>query len=153
MKTGHPSLSKILWTDYPAFLSSLIVIVAWIVCLAWVPKWRSDGPIVSMEAAPIYLGITGVITLIGIYILIRRVLMIWTIFQNGSQVRGKICKVEMHRDRGRVEYNYIFNHQEYQSGAGVHRNKQTLALKTGERVLLVIDNKNPKCAFIQDLYR
>ena len=35
---------------------------------------------------------------------------------------------------------------------GQHRTKQTLALKKGERVILLVDPSNPERAFIRDLY-
>ena len=152
MKPDRPSLLKIIWTDYPAFISSSMMVVAWIVILAWVPAWRSDGPIVSPGAAPAFLSVAGLITLVGMGVLLWRFQIMWAAFFSGAQVRGKITDIKMRRDRGRVSYTYIFNHEEYQSSAPIHRNKQTLALKTGSQVFLMVDNKKPSRAFIRDLY-
>ena len=152
MKPDRPSLLKIIWTDYPAFISTSAMVVAWIVILAWVPAWRSDGPIVSPGAAPVFLSVAALITLVGMGVLLWRFQTLWAAFFSGAQVRGKITSVEMRRDRGRVKYTYIFNHEEYQSSAPIHRNKQTLALKTGSPVILMIDTKKPWRAFIRDLY-
>jgi hypothetical protein len=51
-----------------------------------------------------------------------------------------------------VEYTYIYASQEFKSGVEIHRTKQTKALKTGDRVILMVDRSNPKRAFIRDLY-
>jgi hypothetical protein len=85
-------------------------------------------------------------------VLAWRVGLLWRAFRNGTQVRGKILSVYLRRDRGRVEYTYIFDNQEFKSGAAVHRTKQTKALKQGDRVILMVDRANPKRAFIRDLY-
>jgi hypothetical protein len=146
------SLLKIMWTDYPAFISTCTMAVAWIIILAWVPAWRSDGPIVSPEAKPVFLSIAALITLVGMAILLWRFQILWAALVSGAQVRGKITKIEMRRDRGQVKYTYIFNHEEFQSSAPIHRNKQTLALKTGSPVILMVDKKRPSRAFIKDLY-
>ena len=152
MHSVRPSLLKIIWTDYPSFIFSSMAVVAWIVCLAWIPDWRGDGAVASPVAAKLFLGVAILLTLLGLGVLLWRAQILWTIFLGGAEVRGKISKIEMRRDRGLVEYTYIYNHEEYQSSASIHRTKQTLALKTGERVTLMVDSKSPKRAFIRDLY-
>jgi hypothetical protein len=152
MKPDRPSLLKIIWTDYPAFISACTMVVAWIIILAWIPPWRSDGPIVSPGAAPVFLSVAALITLVGMGILLWRFQILWAAFFSGTQVRGRITSIDMRRDRGHVNYTYIFNHEEYKSTAPIHRNKQTLALKTGSPVILMVDNKKPSRAFIRDLY-
>jgi len=89
---------------------------------------------------------------LGMGVLIWRVVLLRAIFSNGAQVRGRITSFSLRRDRGQVKYTFIFNHEEHLSGAGVHRNKQTMALKVGNPVILMVDRSNPKRAFIRDLY-
>jgi hypothetical protein len=152
MKKRRLSLSRILWTDYPAFYAALVPLVAWIVYLAWTPDWRGQGPVITTEAHPLFLGIALMATGIGAAMLLYRLWIIFKTFRNGSEVKGKISTIELRRDRGRVEYVYIFDHKEYFSGTQIHRNAQTKALKAGDHVTLVVDPSKPSRAFIRDLY-
>lgn len=148
-----PSIRQILWTDYTAFFTALIPIVAWIVFLAWAPDWRRDGqPILNPQLLPFALFVNLALTLAPLVILIRRIGLFFRVFRDGSQVRGRIAEISIQRDRGRVEYTYLFGKEEYRSSATIHRNKQTLALKKGDRVVLLVDPKNPEMALIRDLY-
>ena len=147
-----PALRRIIWTDYPAFYASLVPVVSWIVLLAWLPDWRGDGPVISPEARPLFLTLAAIATVAGLGVLIWRVCLVHKLFCKGVQVRGKISSVEIRRDRGWVDFFYIFDHKEYTSRIEVHRNAQTKGLKAGDLVVLVVDRSNPKRAFIRDLY-
>lgn len=147
-----PSLSRVLWTDYPSFIYASITAAAWIVYLAWVPAWRKDGPIIRPELSPYALAIAILISLLGTGVLIYRLHLLRTIFKKGIEVRGKITEVTLPRDRGRVNYSFYYRNQEFSSYAPIHRNKQTLSLKKGDRITLVIDPDHPVRAFIRDLY-
>jgi len=151
-KKYQPSISQIIWTDYTAFYAALVPIVVWVVFLAWVPAWRKDGPIIKTEIAPYFAILCALLTTIALGIVAARIRMLHKIFQDGMQINGRILNVTMRRDRGRVEYTYIHNREEYQAKVSVHRNKQTLALRKGERVILLVDRSKPKRAFIRDLY-
>jgi hypothetical protein len=48
-RTKRLSISKVLWTDYPAFIYTGFAVAAWIVYIAWTPGWRKDGPIIDPE--------------------------------------------------------------------------------------------------------
>jgi hypothetical protein len=148
----RPSLRRIIWTDYPAFYASLVPVVSWIVLMAWLPDWRGDGPVISPGARPFFLTLAVIATIAGLSVLVWRVWLVFKLFSKGSQVRGKICSVEIRRDRGWVEFVYIFDHKEYTSRIEVHRNAQTKGLKAGDLVVLVVDRANPQRAFIRDLY-
>jgi len=140
------------WTDYTAFLAVIFPIVIWIVYLAWVPDWRGDGPIIPAWMVPYILVFSLLVTLGGILILAWRVLLINTIFRDGSVVSGRIEAVSLKRDRGRLEYTYIFKNKTYQSGVSIHRNAQTKELRAGEKIILLVDPKKPIRAFMRDLY-
>jgi hypothetical protein len=148
----RPSIRRIIWTDYPAFYASLVPVVSWIVLLAWMPAWRDDGPIISESARPFFLSLAAIATIAGLAVLVWRLWLVFRVFGQGVQVRGKISSVELRRDHGWVEFFYIHEHQEYTSRIEVHRNAQTKGLKAGDRVILVVDRQNPKRAFIRDLY-
>jgi hypothetical protein len=146
------SILRILWTDYPAFYASLVPLVAWIVYLAWTPDWRGNGPMITPGARPFFLIMAILATCGSLSVLVWRVRLLVKTFRYGAQVRGKISKVELKRDHGRVEYTYIFDHQEYFSGTDVHRNARTKVLRVGDQVMLVVDRQKPSRAFIRHLY-
>jgi Protein of unknown function (DUF3592) len=146
------SLKQILWTDYPAFYASLVPLAAWIVYLAWAPDWRGDGPIIRPEARSFFLTLVILASVGGLIVLAYRLWLISSTFRKGVQLRGKISKIELRRDHGRIEYVYIFDQKEYFSSTSVHRNAKTKELKAGTPVTLVVDQSKPSRAFIRDLY-
>ncbi|MEJ2224688.1 MAG: hypothetical protein P8X49_06075, partial [Syntrophobacterales bacterium] len=73
-----PSIIRIIWTDYTAFLAVIFPIVIWIVYLAWVPEWHGDGPVIPAWMVPYVLVYSLLVTLGGILILAWRVLLINT---------------------------------------------------------------------------
>ncbi len=148
----RPSLLKILWTDYPSFIYTAIAVVAWLVVISWVPAWRKDGPIINPEVAPIALGFAGLISCVAIAVVAYRYFAIRSTYQTGVEIRGKISEIAFKRDRGKVKVSYFLNGKEYISQAMLHRNSQTIKLKKGERLVLVVNSSIPERAFIRDLY-
>lgn len=147
-----PTLLKILWTDYPAFIYASFTVAAWVVYLAWVPSWRKDGPIIQPGLAPYALGIAILISLLGVSVVTYRFQLLRKTFKRGVEIRGKITDISLPRDRGKVYYSYYYQNKALSSYAPIHRNKQTLALKKGDRVTLIMDPAYPARAFIRDLY-
>jgi hypothetical protein len=152
LSENKPSTARILWTDYPAFLSAAFIVAVWLIYLAWTPSWREEGPIIQDWMAPYALSLVIGITFICVAVITYRVLMLRALFRNGQVVSGRITSVSLARDRGRVEYVYAYHNKAYESGADIHRNKQTKELKEGERVDLLVDRNHPERAFIRDLY-
>ena len=147
-----PSLKQILWTDYASFINAVLLVMLWAVYIAWVPAWRASGPIMSPAVAPYYLGFCLLVSAISLSMLIYRVLLLRRIFIQGDQVRGRITKIDIRRDRGKVEYVFIYKGEQRRASAGIHRTKQTLALKNNTWVTLMVDPSNPAKAFIRDIY-
>ncbi len=147
-----PSLVRIFWTDYLAFFFSLVPVSAWVIYFAWIPDWKGDGSVIPPRAAPFYMILAIVATLTSLAVFAWRLWLIYSVFKHGANVKGKITSVFIKRDRGRVEYTYIFDRKEYQTGVEIHRNERTKALKEGEHVDLLVDCSNPKRAFIRHLY-
>lgn len=151
-KPKPPSISQIIWTDYTAFIFSLIPIVIWIIYLAWVPSWRKDGPILSPSLAPYFATAALFLSSAAIAVITYRFILLRKTLINGFEVRGRITSVNIRRDRGRVEYTYIYAQKKYRSSVSIHRTKKTLALRNGEKVILKVDGRNPKRAFISHIY-
>ena len=151
-ETAKPAIHRVIWTDYPSFYSSLILVITWIVMASWIPAWNEKGPIIPTVSVPFWLGAATLISLVCLGVLVRRFWLLWSTFRDGVQVPGKIMACTMRRDRGQVKYTYIYDKSEHTGSASIHRTKQTLALKTGDRVTLVVHRKQPQLAYIRHLY-
>jgi hypothetical protein len=106
----------------------------------------------SPAVAPYYLGFCLLVSAISLGMLVYRVLLLRRVFLRGDQVHGRITKIDIRRDRGKVEYVFLYKGTQHRTGAGIHRTKQTLALKKNAWVILMVDPSNPAKAFIRDLY-
>lgn len=142
----QPSLLKIITIDYIAFLGWLFPVVMWGMYVVLIVLG-------NVKINDLTLPVTfAVITVVALAILIWRIQVFNTVFSDGIESTATINNVSFFRDRGRVDYVYTYQGQKYVSGNAIHKVKQTLALKAGEQVVLMVDRNNPKRAFIRDLY-
>ena len=152
-KTRVPSFSKIIATDYPAFLASLIPIFLFFLYLVFLIVQNSLAqPLLPQALDAVAYSLIAITMLVVIYIIYRA----WTIrrvFQQGSEVQGKVSAVEFRRLSGRVGYSYSYGQKRLNSGATLRLSAHTRLLRKGDRVLVVVDHDNPKRAYIRDLYR
>lgn len=142
----QPSLLKIITIDYIAFLGWLFPVVMWGIYIALIVLGNIKANDFTL---PI---IFAVISVVALAILMWRIQVFNTVFSDGIETTATINNVSFFRDRGRVDYVYTYQGQKYVSGNAIHKVKQTLALKAGEQVVLMVDRNNPKRAFIRDLY-
>jgi hypothetical protein len=145
-------LRSILWTDYPAFFAWLLPLILWIVYAAWAPDWRGDGPVMPAFWTPAYPIVAGALTVVCLGVLAARIIMITTLFKKGAIVPGRIASAVFRRDRGRVQVSFTFHGKPFQLDASLHRTRETLKLKEGQRVVLLVDEKRPQRAIIRDIY-
>ncbi len=136
---GIPSIIQIIWTDYFAFISALLPVCIWALVFS---IWK--------DQVYIKIGVLGTLIVFGL--LTWRVLLFRKVFREGKSVLGRVSSAYVIRDRGRVEYTYSYQGKFYKSGVSIHRNSRTKALKEGEGVILVVDQRNPGRAFIRSLY-
>ena len=142
----QPSLLKIITIDYIAFLGWLFPVVMWGMYVVLIVLG-------NVKINDLTLPVTfAVITVVALAILIWRIQVFNTVFSDGIESIATINNVSFFRDRGRVDYVYTYQGQKYVSGNAIHKVKQTLALKVGGQVVLMVDRNNPKRAFIRDLY-
>ena len=142
----QPSLIKILTIDYAAFLAVLFPIIMWGLYIVLVI-------LEEVKLTDLVLPVTfALITVVSIGVIGWRVRTINTVFSDGMEATAAISNVSFFRDRGRVDYVYTYQGQKYVSGNAIHKVKQTLALRGGAQVVLMVDRNNPRRAFIRDLY-
>lgn len=152
-KNRVPSYSKIIATDYQAFLASLVPILLFFLFLIFlVVQGSLPQPLLPQAQEAIVLGFIG-LTLLTVVYLLYRAWSIRRVFQRGSDVQGKVTTLHFRKMGGRVGYAYSFGQKRLTSETAVRFSAHTKALHKGDRVLLVVDHDNPKKAFIRDLYR
>jgi hypothetical protein len=152
-----PSLVRIIQSDYLALLGILVPVVSLImyVCVAYFgyfPGLRGRDPIQGTEGAPLffYLFIIGLV--IGLPLAIWRVRSIQQMFANSVEVNGQVTDISFFRDRGRVEYSYSYQGQNYSGGNAIMKTGKTLQLRPGSQIMLLVNPNEPKRALIRDLY-
>lgn len=152
-KTRMPSFSKIIVTDYPAFLASLAPIFLFLIYIILLIVQRNlVRPLLPQVMEAIVYLLLG-LTLLALLFMFYRAWLIQRVFRRGSDVQGKVTTLELRRLGGRVGYTYSFGQKRLTSGAALRSSPQTKKIRKGDRVLVVVDRDNPKQAFLRDLYR
>lgn len=151
------ALKKIIFADYVTLLTILVPFTFLLLYLdatyfgilnAYIASRRNSSP-----ANPTFFLQLALITLticlpIGIY----RVKQIVNHFKDGHEIKGNITSIFFHKDRGRIEYEYIYEGKKYRSGNAIHANRFVKSLKVGQEVSLILAKENPKKALIKEMY-
>ncbi len=140
----RPSLLHIIQTDYWSLMAVFFSIVFWIFFIAQL--------LLGDIGARGFLWIALAVTVVALPFLLWRYYQFRTVFERGQEAPGTISNLSFYRGRGQVEYTYTYQDQKYTSSIGVYRSKRAKALKTGERVKVVVDPDHPERAYIRDLY-
>jgi Protein of unknown function (DUF3592) len=143
----QPSILKIIIIDYTAFTAALFPVAMWVfyVLLLVMKEVRINDLTIPAVAAGV--------TLVSILLLTWRIRQISLMFEDGLAVPAVIRSVFFFRDRGRVEYTFTYNGQEYITGNALHKVKQTSALKAGDTVTVLLDRNDPRRTCIRELYQ
>lgn len=154
--TSRPSMFRIVQSDYLTGLSILVVVVFWgmyvaIAYFGFFPGLRGRSPLTGSDA-PFFLDLSIIATLIAVPLIIWRIHSFHSIFVRGVEVTGRITSISFFRDRGRVEYTYVYQGKSYESGNAIHKTGRTKTLQPDSEITLVVDRENPKRALIRDLY-
>lgn len=148
-----PSYSRIISTDYRAFLASLVPILLFFLFLLYLVVERSLPQPLLPQAQQAMVLVFIVLTILTVLYLLYRAWSIRRVFQRGSDVQGKVTSLHFRKMGGMVGYTYSFGQKRVNCEAALRLNAHAKALRKGERVLVVVDHDNPKKAFIRDLYR
>jgi hypothetical protein len=143
----RPTFARIVTNDYAAFLGLAFPLLAPVLFILFA---LLDG--VPVPTTLVYFVIIPSVVF-GLVLLAWRLHLIRAVFESGHEVPATISGVWFYRDRGRIEYIYTFQGQKYRGGNAIMKNKRTLAFQPGDQVLVAVDRKHPKRAFIRDLYQ
>jgi hypothetical protein len=153
-----PSFFQILKNDALSFIGIILPVVMWGIYIAVtffgvsLTSKRSGTVIENSDANPFFLIAPIVLTILGAAFIFWRVNSITKIFESGEMVTGKITDISFFKDRGRIEFSYNFQRQNFESGSSIMKNSKTTAYRSGDEVTLIVDSSNPSRVFIQDLY-
>lgn len=150
-----PSLQKILSGDYLAILSGLFPIVMWLLfidslTIAVIQKLLGKG--INDNDPAIFMWIAICTTILFVPIFYYRIQSIYLHFRTAIEVEGIITRIVRYKDRGRIEFDYIYEDQAYHAGNAIHRNKFTRSLKERDAIILAVSPTNPQKALIKGLY-
>ena len=153
MKKKH-SLKKQISNDYLTLLSLigfLITIIFSIMSLGFgFTLTRRDGIMDLDNSDSIFTGaIFGILSLFCLLMLIFRINRGKYLVNSGLDIEAIISNVFYHRDRGRVEYSYTINEQEFKRGNGIHVKKDSIKYNVGEKINILVDPENNKKAIIK----
>lgn len=144
MQPQKPSLSRILFGDYASLLSALFPLIFW--------TFTGYYFFVGDNSAQFFMFLSAIITVIAVPFFLWRYRSISSVFEDGMESQGTITAISFFRGRGRVNYVYNFQGQEYGSGNTINRTKYTKDLRVGQQVSIFVDRENPKRAFIKQIY-
>jgi low affinity Fe/Cu permease len=143
----RPSLIKIITVDYAAFLAFIFPIVMWGMYI--VLRVLDNEPKPSLFSLPV---IFGIITIVAIIVVVWRIQLINSVFSDGIESMAKLDNVFFYRDRGKLEYIYIYMGEKYRSSNAVQKCKYTRDLQIGSEMVVMVDRNHPKRAYLRDLY-
>ena len=93
-----------------------------------------------------------ILTPLGLLAFLWRYRLITSIFENGTEINGKITKIGIIAKDYLIYYEYNFQGQEYQYRNRVKKNIYAQTLKQGQQVNLLAYEKTPQIAFIKEIY-
>lgn len=153
-----PSAFQVLKNDALSFIGIILPVVMWGIYIAVTffgvsfESKRSGTVVENSGANPFFLIAPVVVTFLGAAFIFWRISSITKIFESGERVMGKITDISFFKDRGRIEFSYNYQRQNFQSGSSIMKNSKTTSYRSGDEVILIVDSVNPTRVFIQDLY-
>jgi hypothetical protein len=147
---------KIVITDYYSLVAFTIPVVFWtfyivITLLGYFPNF---GRVESLDRsdASFFLFLAIVLTPPTFFFLLLRIRAIRHLLQEGQEIKGEIIHKSFYRRRGRIEYTYHYKGELYYNGNALMQTPAIKYLKEGDKVVLLVDPKNPQRALIRVLY-
>ncbi|MCQ3937918.1 MAG: hypothetical protein DPW18_12830 [Chloroflexi bacterium] len=136
MYDKQPSLLKIIWIDYWAFLSAIFCVIA--------PGFYLYDLLFSQNRIQnLSWYLLGVLAL-ALFGLVSRYVFIVSLYNSGLEARATVSEAGFFRDRGYIKYIYSFENRKYAGRMTVMKNKFTTRYRIGDEVEVVVDRENPK---------
>lgn len=144
INTKRASLLRIIFVDYLAFYSSVMLLLIWIFYAYDLVR----GEQATRDFMTTLLAITAVLS----GVLVWRILAITLIFKDGQESVATINRVSFYRGRCSVVYIHEYLGKKYLCRSWVMKTGSTKKLASGDKVTILFNITNPKNAVIQELY-
>ena len=144
MNDKRPSIVKIIWVDYWAFLSTAVAILA--AGFYAYNTFLNANPIQGMDwfvLAALVLGVLG---------LGWRYISIASIINGGLEVKATVSEIGFFRDRGFIKYIYTHEGKKLAGHTSVMKNKMSARFQPGQEVMIVVDRENSQKTLLIDLF-
>ncbi|NMB54565.1 MAG: DUF3592 domain-containing protein [Leptolinea sp.] len=145
MKTPRPSFIRTGLNDYVTYVCLVFPAICCVVILA--------NFVFTSAGTMLLLFVLVLTSLITTLIAGIRFISILKIFHDNQEVMGVISRIDFYRDRGRVEFVYIYQGAKFTSGLSIMKNRRTAGYQPGDEVFVLVDRNNPRKALIKDLYQ
>jgi hypothetical protein len=139
-----PRLTRIIQVDYLSQMAAIFILVIW--------AMQAGITVLQLEGFSDFIFLALAVSIASPLVLLWRYITIRAVFSEGTSVAGIISNVSFFRDRGRISYIYTYGGQKYECGNAVSKGRFTTALSQGQAVTVVVDENNPKRAFVRELY-
>jgi hypothetical protein len=151
------SVGRILKNDYGSLLMLIAIGVAWLLVLfaarfGFLANRRGDVTQTDPAQVRSLVIMAVVVTVVFGFFAPRRIARIRRVIADGPACDGTVTRINFVKDRGRVEYEYQFNGETYEAGNAIWKNRETEAIRPGQRVELIVDPSRPSRAFLASLY-
>lgn len=144
MNNKSPSLIKIIWVDYWAFLSVMAAVLAigFYIYNAFLASAPMPGVDIFILAAVVA----------GLFGLAWRYISITSLINGGLETKATISEIGFFRDRGFIKYIYLHEGNKLVGHTSVMKNKMSARFTPGQEVIIVVDRENPRKTLLVDLF-
>jgi hypothetical protein len=142
-----PRFTRIVATDWPALFSAVVIPMVLLLVVAYPMFGPSHG---DASEQVFFFGLP--IAAVAFSVLCWRVFRVLHLFSRGVQVEGTIARVQLVKDRGRVEFSYLRQGRMESSWQPVHKTKAVQRLEPGQAVQLLVHPTKSKVAIIRHLF-
>jgi len=140
----RPSIIRILDSDYSAALALMAPFIFWL--LFWL---LAIMHVVDLQF-PRYVVIA--LTIASLSFVAWRCWLISQVFASGGETQADVQHIWFTGDRGSLIVSFIWEGALFQKNSMIPKNEYTKAIKEGEAITLVVDRRQPKRAFVRELY-
>lgn len=91
-------------------------------------------------------------TILGLIVTIWRVTYINKFFENGIEITGDITELNFVKDRGNIEYSYLWNGKTFNGYNSIMKNSKTRSLQKGQKISLILNPQKPDQSLPLELY-
>ncbi|MGD0004806.1 MAG: hypothetical protein ABSE06_11335 [Anaerolineaceae bacterium] len=140
----RPSILRIIDSDYAAALALLLLVLFWLLFGMLSVLRLFDLQILRYLATGLTAG--------SLIVLAWRCWLIRRIFTDGVETLGEVRQIWFYRERGQLVVTYIWEKRPVQKNSMIPKNNYTKTLQEGQQIPLMVDRRQPKRAFLRDLY-